>query len=148
MELSHFMEQTLRMRNWAVVGASPKRDRASNQIVRELDERGFTVYPVRPATPEIEGLACYASLADVQGQIEVVDLVVNPEVGIRVMEQVRELGIKYVWVQPGAESDEIRRFAEKHDIVAVEACVLVGLRRFPKAGFEKLPPDDNPHLAD
>lgn len=133
--LADFMKRTLAMRRWAVVGASPKVGRASNQIVRELHERGYTVRPVRPATDEILGLKCYPSLEAIGEPVDVVDLVVNPSVGIKTMEQVHALGIKHVWLQPGAESDEIHAFAREHDIEAVEACVLVAFRRFPASGF-------------
>ena len=40
----------------AVLGASPKRERYSNQAIRLLRDYGHTVLPVNPAQQEIEGL--------------------------------------------------------------------------------------------
>ena len=50
------------------------------------------------------------------------------QTGIKVMEEIRARGIKYVWMQPGTRSEEIRAFAKQHGIELVEDCVLVQLR--------------------
>jgi predicted CoA-binding protein len=120
-------ERTIRMKKWAVVGASPKPARYSHKIMQLLRERGFDVYPVRPGVSEIDGLKVYPSIAAIPEQIDVVDMVVNPEVGMKAMEEIRDAGIKYVWLQPGAESEDIHAFARENGIVAIEACVLAVL---------------------
>lgn len=51
-------------------------------------------------------------------------MVVNPTIGIKVMEEIAALGIKYVWLQPGTRSDEIREFAASNGIEIIEDCVL------------------------
>ncbi|MBX3728608.1 MAG: CoA-binding protein [Candidatus Sumerlaeia bacterium] len=118
---------TLGLRRWAVVGASPNTERASYRVVKLLTERGFDVFPVRPALEAIDGIKVYPRLSDVPHPVDVVDMVVNPAVGIKVMEEVRARGIRYVWLQPGSESEEIHAFAREHGIEAIEACVLAVL---------------------
>lgn len=121
------VEQTIRMKKWAVVGASPNPERYSNKIVKLLKDRGYTVYPVRPATDEVHGLKCYPRISDLPERVDVVDMVVNPSVGINIMGEIRDAGIEYVWLQPGAESGEIHEFARDNGINAIDACVLAVL---------------------
>jgi predicted CoA-binding protein len=125
--VDEFMQKTINLKHWAVVGASPKPERYSNKIQKILMERGYTVYPVRPAMDEIEGLKCYASVSELPDDVEVVDMVVNPSVGIEAMKEIAAKGIKYVWLQPGAESDEIQQYADENGIEAVEGCILATL---------------------
>lgn len=121
------VETTINLRKWAVVGASAKPDRYSYKIVKLLQERGYDVYPVAPRLAEIDGLRVYASIADLPEKPDVVDMVVNPATGIDVMKQIAAAGIRYVWLQPGAESPEIHAFARENGIVAIDACILAVL---------------------
>jgi len=51
----------------AVIGASPEANRPGAQTIRALQEQGFAggVYPVNPKYPELAGLICYRSIAEV-----------------------------------------------------------------------------------
>ena len=126
-ETNEIIEKTIKMPRWAVVGASPKPERYSHKIVKLLKERGYDVFPVRPAVDEILGLDVSPAVSDLPDDVQVVDMVINPDKGIEIMEEIRDKGIKYVWLQPGAESDEIHAFARAHGIHAIEACVLAVL---------------------
>lgn len=117
------------MKKWAVVGASDDPGRYGYKIFRVLRDAGHTVYPIHPTLADIDGVACHARLSDLPEVPEVVDMVVNPRVGIKVFEEIAALGIRYVWLQPGTRSDEIREFARQHDITLVEDCVLVRIGR-------------------
>ena len=125
------LEKTMRLPKWAVVGASPKPERYSYKIMQILRDRGYQVMLVRPGLEEIDGLPCYPTLLDLPEPPDVVDMVVNPEIGIETMKHVKQLGIRYVWLQPGSESAEILQFARDHDIVAFEACILASLKIRP-----------------
>lgn len=124
---SQLLQKTLVMPKWAVVGASPKPDRYSYKIVKILKERGYTVYPIRPKQEEILGLRCYPSLSALPEKPDVVDMVVNPSVGLDYMKEMKELGLQYVWLQPGSESPEIHDYAKANGIHAMEACILAAL---------------------
>jgi len=43
------------------------------------------------------------------------------------MKEINKLGIKYVWLQPGTRSQEIRDFAAENDIQLVENCIYARL---------------------
>lgn len=121
------VEASLNARKWAVVGASPNPERYSYKILKKLQERGFEVFPVRPAVKEIDGLTVYPSISELPETPEVADMVINPKKGIEIMKEIRDAGIKYVWLQPGAESEEIHAFARENGIHAIEACILAVL---------------------
>ena len=120
-------EKTMKMKNWAVVGATTKKNRFGYKIVKKLNDNDYNVFPVNPKFEEVGGLKCYDQLSSIEAQIDVVDMVVNPKHGIKVMEEINKLGIKYVWLQPGTRSQEIRDFAAENDIELVENCIYANL---------------------
>lgn len=127
--MSDAVRRTLEMKKWAVVGASDDPARYGHRIWRVLRDRGYTAWPVHPRLREIDGEEVYSSVADLPETPDVVDMVVNPSIGIKVMEDIRRAGIRHVWLQPGTRSDEIRDFAREHGIELIEDCVLVRLDR-------------------
>jgi len=120
--------ETLKMKNWAVVGATDKKDKYGYKIVKTLDENGYNVFPINPSLDEIDGIKTYDNLSSVEKEIDVVDMVVNPQIGKLIMKEITELNIKYVWLQPGTRSDEIREYAEENDIKLVESCIYATLQ--------------------
>ena len=121
------IEKTMKMKNWAVVGATTKKNRFGYKIVKKLNDNDYNVFPVNPKLDEVDGLNCYPDLSSIEDQIDVVDMVVNPKHGIKVMKEINKLGIKYVWLQPGTRSDEIKDYAEENDIKYVESCIYATL---------------------
>lgn len=129
--MEDFFGDTMQMKKWAVVGASEDSSRFSYKIIKLMKERGYEVYPVNPKLESVLDLTCYASIEALPDTPDVVDMVVNPKVGLSAMEQIKERGIKYVWLQPGAESSEIREFADENGIEAESGCILAELRSRP-----------------
>jgi acyl-CoA synthetase (NDP forming) len=69
---SHRLAQLLAPRSIALVGASPKLDSVGNGMIRGVKGGGFTgrLYAVNPNYQEIEGIACYPSLADLPERVD------------------------------------------------------------------------------
>lgn len=65
-----------RVKTFAVIGASPKPERPSYGVMSFLIEEGYGVKPVNPgiAGKTIHGQPVYASLADVPGPVDVIDI--------------------------------------------------------------------------
>ncbi|CAN5235483.1 CoA-binding protein [soil metagenome] len=116
---------TLKLKKWAVVGANDDPAKFGYRIFRVLKDFGYETFPVNPKGGEIDGEKVYASIKDLPEKPEVVDMVVNPRTGLKVMADIRDAGIKYVWMQPGTRSDEIRDFAAASGIALIEDCILV-----------------------
>lgn len=109
-------EKTMKMKNWAVIGATNKKDKFGYKIYKRLKEYGYNAFAVNPNVEKIDGDKCYNNLNAIEEVIDVVDLVVNASIGIKVMKEIKANNIKYVWLQPGARSQEIREYAENNNI--------------------------------
>jgi predicted CoA-binding protein len=87
----------------AVVGLSPKPERASHQVAQYLKDHGYRIVPVNPGQKEILGEKCYRSLADIPFPIEVVDIFRNVEAIPAIVDEAIAVGAKVVWMQLGLE---------------------------------------------
>ncbi len=115
----------------AVIGASNAPDKFGNKAVRAYLRRGWTVYPVTPNEKEVEGLKTYASITDIPGPVERATLYLAPQLGIDVLEGVKAKGVKELYVNPGAESEELLAKAEALGINAIWACSIVEIGERP-----------------
>lgn len=111
----------------AVVGASRDRRKYGNRAVRAYLAQGWTVYPINPNATEVEGLEAYRSVLEVPGPIDRVTLYVPPEIGVRVLEEIARKGVKELYVNPGAESEELMRRAQELGLEPVYACSVLAI---------------------
>ncbi len=112
---------------YAVVGASSDRDKYGNKVLRAYQQHGMEVYPINPRATEIEGLKCYATLADVPVKLRGISVITPPAITEQVVEAAAAAGVRMVWMQPGAESPEAIRKAETlgMEVIAGGPCFLV-----------------------
>lgn len=94
------------MKRVAVIGLSPKPDRASHGIARFLVGLGVEVVGVNPMETEpILGIKMYATLADVPGRVDVVDIFRRSDTVPPVVEEAIARGDGCVWMQEGVVHD-------------------------------------------
>src|SRR4051795_5263144 len=62
-----------------MVGASPSPSRESHGVMRYLLREGYRVIPVRPDCDAILGVPCVPTLAEIDEQIDLVDVFRRPE---------------------------------------------------------------------
>jgi uncharacterized protein len=115
----------------AVIGASNNRRKFGNRALRAYRDQGYTVVPINPHEPEVEGLKAYASVLDVPGPIDMASFYVPPEVGEEIIGDIARKQIAEVWLNPGAESDELIARARALSIKPIVACSIVALGRNP-----------------
>ena len=115
----------------AVVGASSDRNKFGNKALRAFRAEGYTVVPVNPNEPEVEGLKTYPSVVDVPQAIDMATVYVPPEIGIGLLADFERKGIPEIWVNPGAESDELLAEARRRKLNVIAACSIVGIGRSP-----------------
>lgn len=113
------------MSSIAVIGASNDPRKYGNQAVRTYKALGWTVYPVNPREPVIEGLPAFKTIADVPSPIDRASLYVPPAVGIGLLEAISAQKVKELWVNPGSGSPELLARAEELGLQTVEACSIV-----------------------
>lgn len=114
----------------AIVGASADRAKYGNKSIRAHLRAGWTVYPVNPKGGMIEGLKVYRTLADIPVPLDRVSLYLPPELGLRVLPDVKLVSPAEFFVNPGAESEELVAAARELGLDPILACSIVdvGLR--------------------
>jgi predicted CoA-binding protein len=116
----------------AVIGASNDRSKFGNKAVRAYLRAGYDVYPVNPNEETIEGLTCYASVLDVPAELDRITVYVPPAVGVKLLDEIAAKGAKEVWLNPGAESDEVVERATELGLRPIAACSILGVGQDPE----------------
>lgn len=115
----------LRAKRWAVVGASRDTAKAGNLLIRFLREQGYAVTPINPKERDVEGIPCYPRVSAMPQVPEVVDIVAPPAAGAAVLADCAGAGVRQVWFQPGAESEELIALAVGYGMTVVHhACAM------------------------
>jgi uncharacterized protein len=108
----------------AIVGRSNDHYYTSYQVGEYFKQHGYTVYNVNPKLDEIDGDPSYASLKDIPGPIDIVDVFRRSEHLPEVVDEAIAVGAKTVWAQLGVEDDESRRKAMAAGLnVAMNLCM-------------------------
>lgn len=81
----------------AIVGASPNSERITGRPQRFLYKHGYggEIYPVNPNHEEIDGLRCYDSVLDVDGEIDVALILVPSKYVTTVLKECGRKGIPF-----------------------------------------------------
>ena len=127
--MDEMINEFIRARPVALVGASGDPKKYGNVILRSLRGRGWQVYAVNPRGGEIEGQSAYRSLAACPEKPALAVLVVPPAAGLKVLDEAKALGVERIWLQPGAESHEVMAHAEALGLRAVQDRLHDGRRR-------------------
>ncbi len=113
----------------AVVGASRDRSKYGNKVLRCYLQHDRDVLAVNPNAGSVEGVTSYDRLDSLPVAVHGISVITPPEVTTAVVEDAIELGIRHVWLQPGAESRgaiESGR-AAGINLIAGGPCLLVAL---------------------
>lgn len=121
---------------FAVVGASRDRSKFGNRVLRAYLAHGREALPVHPREREVEGQPCVPSLAQLPRAVHGVSIITPPEVTLQVVEDALALGLRRLWLQPGAEHPlaVARARAAGARVLAGGPCLLVEIEREPSPG--------------
>lgn len=129
-EFQKWKQEMLDKKIWAVVGVTAKKEKYGYKIWKKLKEHGYKVYGINPNYDEIEGEKIYHSLKDLPEEVDVVDMVVPPKHSIKTLDEAKELGIEYIFFQPGTFNDEVVKKAEDLNFkYLVDDCIYATLIR-------------------
>ena len=114
-------------------------NKAAHRVDTVLIRTGYDVTPVHPSVDEILGRPCCASLMDVPGSIDIVDVFRPSEDALAVVEETvrrhRERGnVSLVWLHSGTVSGAALALAAEAGISCVQdRCMAVEIPRlFPQ----------------
>jgi predicted CoA-binding protein len=127
----HEMADLLRSaKTIAVVGLSSNPMRPSFGVSRFLQRQGFRVIPVNPNEIEVLGERAYASVKDVPGEIDIVNVFRRPARVPEVVDDALVKGARCIWMQEGVVNHDAARKAEAAGLsVVMNRCILKELAR-------------------
>jgi predicted CoA-binding protein len=128
-EIRKLLETT---RTIAVVGLSEKPERDSHSISAYFQARGYRIIGIHPRATSLLGEPAYASLSavpeDERRKVDLVAIYRNPADVPGVIAEAARLGLKRVWLPPGASSDAALDEAARHGVeVVADVCMRVAL---------------------
>jgi len=127
--ISEFMN----LKSYAIIGVSAKRKKFGNEILKQLARRGFAVFPIHREAMLIDGIPCYPDIQNLPEKPEGIILVIHPDETEKVVKDIVSAGIRYVWMQQGAESKTAIEYCSNHGIKVVSGeCLLMFIN---KPGF-------------
>ena len=114
---------------FAVVGASNDLEKYGAKVFACYLQNDRQTFPVNPRQDEVQGHQAYKSLSAIPEPVHGVSVITPPAVTEKVVEEAIELGIRHIWMQPGAESPAAVARAEEAGIEVIHGgpCLLVVL---------------------
>jgi predicted CoA-binding protein len=84
------------------------------------------VFPIHPEAEQLDGVQCRRDFSDLPEDVDRAVLVVPPAETERLIPVAARSGIRRIWMQQGAESEQAVRLCEQHGIAEVHGeCILM-----------------------
>ncbi len=116
MDLKEIMQQKI----FAVLGDTLNESKYAAIIKHAMLDKGYTVHAVGKEL---------ASLNDIKGDIDIIDLCINPIKGLQLIKECKKQ-YKCIVIQPGAANDALLDYLKLNNIPYIDACLLVGLKLY------------------
>jgi uncharacterized protein len=108
----------------AVVGLSSNRTRVSFRVTEYMQRHGYKIIPVNPKETEVLSEPAVASLDEISGPVDIVNIFRRPAFVSEVVEQAIRNGARCIWMQQGIEHAEAAHSAEEAGLtVVMDRCI-------------------------
>jgi uncharacterized protein len=126
-------------RTIALVGASDRPGRASNGVMRALQDHGYRVIPVNPniTGEHLYGEFVWRELGQIGVSIDIVDIFRRADAAGEAVDQAIAVGAKAVWLQLGVIDEAAAQRAEAAGLkVVMDRCIKIDMLRLgiPRIG--------------
>ncbi|HEX9097803.1 MAG TPA: CoA-binding protein [Candidatus Dormibacteraeota bacterium] len=119
-------------RTVAVVGLSANPRRPSHGVARYLQRAGYRIIPVNPNVTEVLGERAYATLSELPGPVDVVEVFRRSEFAGAIVDEAIAIGARAVWLQDGVVDEAAAERARAAGLdVVMDDCMM----RRHQAGF-------------
>src|SRR5258708_24610211 len=119
------------MKTVAVIGASSNRQKFGNKALRAFANKGYTVFPINPTEPAVEGHPASKSVLDVPGPIDMATFYVPCAIGVQILDEVVKKCIPEVWLNPGANDRHMVDKARALGLKALRHCSILAIGDSP-----------------
>ncbi len=110
----------------AIVGLSANAFRPSHFVAVYLARQGYEIIPVNPREKEILGRKSYASLRDIPGPVDIVDVFRDPGAVPAIVEDAIAIEAKVIWLQLGVIHEEAAERARVAGLtVVMDRCMKI-----------------------
>ncbi|WNO54146.1 CoA-binding protein [Stakelama saccharophila] len=119
------------VRTIAMIGASDRPDRASNGVMKFLQDQGYRVIPVNPQITgeHVHGEFVFRDLSQIES-VDMVDIFRNSEAAGEAVDQAIAHGAKAVWMQLGVINEAAAARAEAAGLkVVMDRCPKIEIAR-------------------
>ncbi|MGA5688953.1 CoA-binding protein [Cytobacillus pseudoceanisediminis] len=110
----------------AVVGLSGNPERTSYMVSEAMQKAGYEIIPVNPAVNEVLGVKAVASLKEIEGHVDIVNVFRRSEFLPEIAREFAEIDADIFWAQLGVANQEAYDFLkEKGRTVIMDRCIKV-----------------------
>ena len=114
----------------ALIGASSRSERPSNEVMAALLEQGYEILPVNPNEPKVLGQRCYPSLLELPKRVDLVDVFRRAGETPPIARDAVAIGARALWLQLGVVNEDAWRTAREGGLMVVmDRCLIVEHRR-------------------
>lgn len=115
----------------AVVGLSGNPDRTSYMVSEAMQNAGYTIIPVNPTVDEVLGEKAVASLKEIDGEVDIVNVFRRSEFLPEVARDTVEIGAKTFWAQLGVANQEAYDYLKDNGVETImDRCIKVEHAKF------------------
>ena len=109
----------------AVVGYSPRKNRASNYVSSYMCLNGFKIIPVNPKHKYIDNQKCYENLSQIEEKVDLINIFRKSNYAYSVVEEAIAINAYAIWMQDGVHSIEAFNLANENNILVVmDDCIM------------------------
>lgn len=110
----------------AVVGISDNPDRTSYMVSEAMKKAGYEIIPVNPTVDTVFGIKAVASLQDIKGHVDIVNVFRRSEFLLDLAHEFDKIDADVFWAQLGLANDEAYEFLKsKGYTVIMDRCIKV-----------------------
>ena len=91
-----------------------------------MQQAGYEIIPVNPTIQEALGQKAVASLKEIEGHVDIVNVFRRSEELLEVAKEAVEIGADVYWAQLGLENQEAYDYLKEHGVTTVmDRCIKV-----------------------
>ena len=112
----------------AVLGATQDKNKYGYKVFKALQKQhpNKKIIPINPRYKIIDTIPCKNNLNEIDEPINTLVMIVNPKIGIKILQSILNKNIKNIWFQPGADNKLTNTFCKEHNInYSTNSCILL-----------------------